>query len=90
MELFITTISRGPNNPRYPVFRTFIGFYRRFQWIFEVPVKGGRDYITPQKAIYKWYILPIGGLYATYHPLKEPEKSIDVLLGMVFAWRIIP
>ena len=27
--------------------------------------------------VYKWYILPIGGLYATYHPLKEPEKSID-------------
>ncbi len=26
------------------------------QWIFQVPVKGGRDYITPQKAIYKWYI----------------------------------
>ena len=21
-----------------------------FQWIFQVPVKGGRDYITPQKA----------------------------------------
>ena len=27
--------------------------------------------------VYKWYILPIGGLYATYHPLQEPEKSID-------------
>ena len=48
------------------------------QWIFQVPVKGGRDYITHQKAIYKWYILPIGGLYATYHPLKEPEKSIEI------------
>ena len=48
-----------------------------YQWIFQVPVKGGRDYITPKNAIYKWYILPIGGLYATYHPLKEPEKSIE-------------
>ena len=52
-------------------------WFSMFQWIFQVPVKGGRDYITPQKAIYKWYILPIGGLYATYHPLKEPEKSIE-------------
>ena len=26
------------------------------QWLFLVPVKGGRDYITSQKAIYKWYI----------------------------------
>ena len=48
------------------------------QWLFLVPLKGGRDYITSQKAIYKWYILPIGGLYTTYHPLQEPEKSIDV------------
>ena len=31
--------------------------------------------------VYKWYILPIGGLYATYHPLKEPEKSIEHLLA---------
>ena len=27
--------------------------------------------------VYKWYILPIGWLYATYHLLQEPEKSID-------------
>ena len=53
--------------------------WQSFQWILQVPVKGGRDYITHQKAIYKWYILPIGGLYATYHPLKEPDKSIDLL-----------
>ena len=31
-----------------------------FQWIFQVPVKGGRVYITPQEAIYKWYI---SGIY---------------------------
>ena len=30
------------------------------QWLFLVPLKGGRDYITPQKAIYKWYI---SGIY---------------------------
>ena len=28
--------------------------------------------------VYKWYILPIGGLYATYHLLGEPETTIDV------------
>ena len=47
------------------------------QWLFLVPLKGGRDYITPQKAIYKWYILPIGGLYNPYHLLGEPETAID-------------
>ena len=31
--------------------------------------------------VYKWYILPIGGLYTTYHPLQEPEKSIESTNG---------
>ena len=39
------------------------------QWLFLVPLNDGRDY--------KWYILPIGGLYATYHLLGEPETTID-------------
>ena len=52
------------------------------QWLFLVPVKGGRDYITPQKAIYKWYILPIGGLYATYHLLGEPETALDYIIDI--------
>ena len=56
----------------------FGNYLAPFQWLFLVPVKGGREHITPQKAIYKWYILPIAGLYATYHPLQEPEKSIDI------------
>ena len=28
--------------------------------------------------VYKWYILPIGGLYATYHLLGEPKTTIDL------------
>ena len=28
------------------------------------------------------YILPSGGLYATYHPLGEPETTIDQQPGM--------
>ena len=31
--------------------------------------------------VYKWYILPIGGLYATYHLLGEPETTIDCAGG---------
>ena len=31
--------------------------------------------------VYKWYILPIGGLYATYHLLGEPETTIDDVLS---------
>ena len=27
--------------------------------------------------VYKWYILPIGGLYATYHLLGEPETTLE-------------
>ena len=27
--------------------------------------------------VYKWYILPIGGLYATYHLFGEPETTIE-------------
>ena len=49
----------------------------RIQWLFLVPLKGGMDYIIPQKAKYKWYILPIGGLYNPYHLLREPETTID-------------
>ena len=30
--------------------------------------------------VYKWYILPIGGLYNTYHLLGEPETAIDITL----------
>ena len=36
--------------------------------------------------VYKWYILPIGGLYATYHPLQEPEKSVDASEILIFDW----
>ncbi len=53
------------------------------QWIFQVLVKGGRDYITPYKAIYTWYISGIFPanwviIYYRSHPLQEPEKSIDL------------
>ena len=57
------------------------------QWLFLVPVKGGIGSIfhPPGSArtisgIYKWYILPIGGLYATYHLLREPETTIDIMV----------
>ncbi len=48
-----------------------------YQWLFLVPVKGGRWHIISQLAVYTTYILPSGSLHATYHPLQEPEKSID-------------
>ena len=48
-----------------------------YQWSFLVPLIGGRWYIITQLAIYKWYILPIGWLYITYHLLGEPETNID-------------
>ena len=29
--------------------------------------------------VYKWYILPIGGLYGTYQLLREPETAIEII-----------
>ena len=51
-----------------------------YQWIFQVPVKGGRWHIIPQLAVYTTYIpliLPSGGLYNPYHLLWEPETTIE-------------
>ncbi len=43
------------------------------------PLKGGIGSIfdPPEGKDYKWYILPIGGLYATYHLLGEPETTVE-------------
>ena len=49
------------------------------QWLFLVPLKGGRWHIIPQLAVYTTYILPSGGLYTTYHLLREPETTIENL-----------
>ena len=54
------------------------------QWLFLVPLKGGRRHIIPQLAVYTTYILPSGGLYATYHFLGEPETTIE----LVNAWLV--
>ena len=52
-----------------------------FQWLLLVPLKGGRWHIIPQLAVYTTYIPLIycllGGLYATYHLLGEPETFIE-------------
>ena len=56
------------------------GYYSNWpgvQWLFLGPVKGGRWHIIPQLAVYTTYILPSGGLYATYHLLREPETTIE-------------
>ena len=51
------------------------------QWLFLVPIKGGRwRHIIPQLAVfYHLYttLVPSRGLYATYHPLREPETTIE-------------
>ena len=49
----------------------------KIQWLSLVPLKGGRWHIIPQLAVYTTYILPSGGLYATYHLLGEPETTIE-------------
>ena len=46
-------------------------------WIasFQALITAGKD--GPHSTIVMWYILPSGGLYATYHLLGEPETTID-------------
>ena len=41
---------------------------KSYQWIFLVPLKGGRDSITPQQATYKWYISGIYCQLGDYMP----------------------
>ena len=59
------------------------------QWLFLVPVKGGRWHIIPQLAVYTTYIPLIvlaepGGLYMLpiYHLLREPETTIDQTMNL--------
>ena len=53
------------------------------QWLFLVPLKGGIGGIfdppigRKKYHLYITYILPIGGLYVTYHLLGEPETTIE-------------
>ena len=53
--------------------------YQIDQWLFLVPLKGGRWHIIPQLAVYTTYILPSGGLYNPYHLLREPETTIELI-----------
>ena len=61
----------------------FVGEWPMGQWSFLVPLIGGRYHMITQLAIYKWYIsgiyyiLLIGGLYGTYHLLREQETAIQ-------------
>ena len=75
---------RGLPTPwRWAVIHPRFGPRQMDQRLLLVPLKHGgigSILLDPQKArtisgIYKWYILPIGGLYITYHLLREPEKS---------------
>ena len=56
------------------------GWCWTIQRSFLVSIIGGRWYIITQLAIYKWYILAIGGLYITYYRLREPETAIEQCL----------
>ena len=47
------------------------------QWLFLVPLKGGRPPIGSIYHLYNTYILPSGGLYATYNLLREPETTVE-------------
>ena len=59
-----------------------------YQWLFLVPLKGGRwhspspnwQYIPLIYHLYTTYILPSGGLYNPYHLLGEPETAIDPII----------
>ena len=60
------------------------------QWLFLVPVKGGRWHIIPQLAVYTTYILPSGGymLPTTFYgnqkqPLSTESRLLRVTIGVL-------
>ena len=54
------------------------GFRKRWAW-WHSP--------SPNWQYIPQYILPSGGLYATYHLLWEPETTIENLTKMMFFWK---
>ena len=46
-------------------------------------LKGGRSILLSMEFPGTTYILPIGWLYITYHPLREPETAIDPFITEV-------
>ena len=69
-ENLLTTIFslRQKQHPQF-CFWLFLGSRRKWD----------RWHIIPQVAVYTTYILPSGGSYATYHLLREPETTIEIL-----------
>ena len=64
-----TTVAQKESQSEHPNWHICLVFFGHpngtknmllIQWSFLVPLIGGRDYIIPQKAIYKWYI---SGIY---------------------------
>ena len=55
------------------------------QWSFQVPVKGGRDYITTQRAIYKWYICGIYCQLGDYMPPTTLYRNLKNPLTIGFS-----
>ena len=60
---------------------------RQYQWLFLVPLKGGRWHIIPQLAVYTTYIPLIycllgGPICYRSHLLREPETTIDNMEGI--------
>ena len=85
---FVLSFFLGSWKFEIPINPNFLGNIFFFQWLFLVPLKGGRWHIIHQLAgnsyrLYTTYILPSGGLYATYHLLGEPETTIDFLVDFL-------
>ena len=79
-DFFLGKIPTRCNTGKFYVGETVISIPRSFprdlgQWSFMVSLIGGRYHIIPQLAIYKWYILPIGWLYVTYHQKKGNQET---------------
>ena len=66
---------KGIWTKKLPQFCFWLFFGSRRRW--------DRWHIIPQVAVYTTYILPSGGIYATYHLLREPETTIEILKHIV-------
>ena len=51
------------------------------QWLFLVPLKGGRWHIIPQKAIYKWYLSGIYCQLGDYMPTRNNRTLMQTVIN---------
>ena len=80
-------IRRSPDEGKIIYPHYLLGFYACHQWLFLVPLIGGRWYIILQLAVYTTYILSFGGwgVICYLPPINGNQKQLLMSGGFLFA-----